>query len=81
MYKILMVLLLLLTSCKNWQSTTIQYEHCLKVEKIHAHFYDHNFCEWSCLNMGDTSIVQITTQRIYFRLNKKGEIKNVKLKK
>ena len=23
---------------------------------IHVHFYDHNTCEWSCLDMNDTII-------------------------
>jgi hypothetical protein len=81
MYKFFIVSLLFLSSCKNWQTTTIEYDRCLKVEKIHAHFYNHNICEWSCLNMRDTAIVHTETKRIYYRLNKKGEIKNIKLKR
>jgi hypothetical protein len=40
------LVLLLLSSCSPK----------VHVDRIHVHFYDHNTCEWSCLDMNDTII-------------------------
>jgi hypothetical protein len=31
------------------------------LEKLHVHFYDHNTCEWSCLDMPKENVVIVDT--------------------
>jgi hypothetical protein len=40
------LVLMLLTSCSPK----------VRVEGIHVHLYNHNTCEWSCLDLNDTII-------------------------
>jgi hypothetical protein len=71
----------LLSSCANWQYKDVEYERCQYLESIHAHFYRHETCEWSCLNMEEGLYTYSDTFRLKYKTDKKGKIKKVKIVK
>jgi hypothetical protein len=58
--KKLILISLLLTSCSDK----------LYVDSIHVHLYNHNTCEWSCLDLNDT----IVSKKEIKQLKKKYEL-------
>jgi hypothetical protein len=58
--KKLLIIALLLTSCSDK----------LYVGAIHVHLYNHNTCEWSCLDLNDT----IVSKKEIKQLKKKYEL-------
>jgi hypothetical protein len=73
MKKIIYILVLwLVTSCSNWEYKEFTYLRCKKLDKIHAHLYYHETCEWNCLSMSETYTIK-------YKIDKNGEIKKVKL--
>jgi len=77
--KILIFVLLFLTSCSNWKYKDIQYERCEKLEKIHVHFFHHEIREWSCLEMDDGTYTIMENVRIKYKTDKNGKVTKVKL--
>ena len=75
------ILLSLLTGCGNWKEIEVPYDKELYLEKLHAHFYDHNTCEWSCLVMDEGVYCVEDTLKLSVKKNKIGEIKKVKILK
>ena len=71
--------LLLLYSCGQWKEVKVPYQKELYLEKIHVHFYDHNTCEWSCLEMNEGVYCLDDTLNLKIKKNKIGEIKKVKI--
>jgi hypothetical protein len=49
------------------------------MEKIHVHFYHHQTCEWSCLNMEEGEYTYEDVFRIKYKVNNEGKITKVKL--
>lgn len=45
----IIILGLLVTSCTNWEYTTVERE--FEIPKTHVHIYDHNTFEWYCLHL------------------------------
>jgi len=39
----------------------------IHTERIHVHFYDHNTCDWSCLDMPEEDVIAVDT--FYFQNN------------
>jgi len=70
---------LLFCSCSNWQYKDITYDRCQHMEKIHVHFYHHQTCEWSCLNMEEGDYTYEDVFRIKYKVNNEGKITKVKL--
>jgi hypothetical protein len=81
MKKVLFVIssLLFLTSCSNWQYKEFTYLRCKKLDKIHAHLYYHETCEWNCLSMSETYTIVVDTAKVKYKVDKNGEVKKVKL--
>lgn len=77
--KFLFFLSLFLVSCSNWKYKNIEYERCVYLEPIHAHFYRHETCEWSCLNMEEGEYTFTDSFRVKYRTDKKGVVKQIKL--
>ena len=73
--------LLLLSSCGTWEELEIPYDKELYLEELHVHFYDHNTCEWSCLDMGEGIYCTDDTLIMNIKKNKIGEITKIKLVK
>jgi hypothetical protein len=73
------ILLLYLPSCSNWAYKDIQYDYCVSLEESHIHFYNHNFKEWSCLNIEKGKYIIKDSFRIKYKTDKKGKVKKVKL--
>ena len=71
--------LILLTSCSNWQYKEFKYLNCKKIERIHVHLYYHDSCEWNCLNLDETYVIVVDSAKIKYKLDKEGEIKKIKL--
>lgn len=71
--------LVIITSCSNWQYKDITYLKCKKIERIHVHLYYHESCEWNCLELDENYGIVVDTFRIKYRTNKEGNIKKVKL--
>lgn len=80
-YKFLLIGLLVLTSCSNWNYTTVSYDKCVHLDKIHVHFYHHETCEWSCLDMSEGNYTFTEEFKIKYKLNKKSNVTKVKLVK
>lgn len=76
---IYLISLLLLNSCVQWKEVKVPYEKELYLERIHVHFYDHNTCEWSCLDMDGGVYCLDDTLNLKIKKNKLGEIKRVKV--
>lgn len=74
-----LLLLLILTSCSNWNYKKIEYERYENLEKIHVHLYHHDSCEWHCLNIEEGNYIIEDSFRIKYKTDKKGIIKKVKL--
>ena len=79
--KILILVLLFMTSCSNWQYKEFTYLKCKKLDEIHVHLYHHDSCEWSCLDLDEQNAMLVDTFRIKYKTNKKGEVTKVKLVK
>jgi len=79
--KFLFFLSLFLVSCSNWKYKDVEYERCVYLESIHAHFYYHETCEWSCLNMEEGEYTFVDSFRVKYRTDKKGVVKQIKLVK
>jgi hypothetical protein len=77
--KRLLILLLLLTSCSNWNHQRVQYLKCKKLDEIHVHLYHHDNCEWNCLHLNEQYTIMVDTFKIKYRVNRKGEVTRVKL--
>lgn len=71
--------LILFCGCANWQYKDVQYERCQFLESIHVHFYNHQTCEWSCLNMEKGYYTYEDVIRIKYKTDNQGRIKKVKL--
>lgn len=78
-FSVLIFLLLSLPSCKNWMYKDIHYDYCISLEESHIHFYNHNFKEWSCLNIEEGEYTIEDSFRIKYKINKKGKVTKVKL--
>ena len=74
-------IIILITSCSNWQYKDVTYLRCKKLDKIHVHLYYHETCEWNCLNIDNEYFLVVDTTRIIYKTNKEGKIKKVKLLK
>ena len=79
--KILILVLLVLSSCSNWNYKDITYLRCGKLKEIHVHLYQHDSCEWNCLYLKEQNAILVDTLRVKYKTNKKGEIIKVKLVK
>ena len=80
MNKVLLILMVtILTSCSNWMYKDVEYERCAYLESIHVHFYSHETCEWSCLNMEEGMYTFTDSFRVKYKTNKEGEVKQIKL--
>lgn len=79
--KILILVLLFMTSCSNWNYQDITYLKCGKLKEIHAHLYHHDSCEWNCLYMKEETTIFVDTFRVKYKTNRKGEVTKVKLVK
>jgi hypothetical protein len=79
--KVIILALLLLTSCSNWMYKDIEYERCKNLEKIHVHLYHQDSCEWHCLNLEEGNYTIEDSFRIKYKTDKKGKVKKVKLVK
>jgi hypothetical protein len=80
MSKILIILLsIFLVGCSNWKYKDVEYERCVYLESIHVHFYRHETCEWSCLNMDEGLYTFTDSFRVKYKTNKEGEVKRIKL--
>jgi hypothetical protein len=77
--KIIIFVLLFLTSCSNWKYRDIEYERCVQLEKVHVHLYHHDTCEWYCLNMEEGEYTIEDSFRVKYRTDKKGKVTKVKL--
>ena len=77
----LIILLLLLSSCSNWNYKDITYLRCGKLKEVHVHLYHHDSCEWYCLNMEEGDYTIEDSFRIKYKTDKKGKVKKVKLVK
>jgi hypothetical protein len=75
----LIILLLSLSSCSNWQYKEFTYLRCKKMEKIHVHLYYHETCDWVCLDLDDDYRIVVDTAKIKYKTDKEGKIKKVKL--
>jgi hypothetical protein len=76
---IIIISIFLLSSCVNWQYKEFSYPMCKKLEPVHVHLYDHNQCEWSCLELDSKNFIFIDTIKIRYKTNKNGKIKKLKL--
>jgi hypothetical protein len=72
---------LVVTSCCNWKEIQVPYDKELYLEKLHVHFYDHNTCEWSCLDMDEGIYCVDDTLNLRVKKNNLGEVKKVKILK
>lgn len=80
MKKIIYIFVLwLVTSCSNCEYKEFTYLRCKKLDKIHAHLYYHETCEWNCLSMSETYTIVVDTAKIKYKVDKNGEVKKVKL--
>lgn len=70
---------MLLTSCSNWRYQRVQYLKCKKLDEIHVHLYHHDNCEWNCLHLNEHYAIVLDTFKVKYRVNKKGEVTQVKL--
>ena len=77
--KILIFVLLFLTSCSNWMYKEIGYERCENLQKLHVHLYHHDSCEWYCLNMEGGEYTIEDSFKIKYKVDKKGKVTKVKL--
>ena len=75
----LIILLLLLSSCSNWNYKDITYLRCGKLKEVHVHLYHHDSCEWNCLYMKEENGIFLDTFRLKYKTDKDGKIKKVKL--
>ena len=75
----LIILLLLLSSCSNWNYKDITYLRCGKLKEVHVHLYHHDSCEWHCLNLEEGEYTIEDKFRIKYKTNKKGKVTKVKL--
>jgi hypothetical protein len=82
MNKILLIfVLLLIYGCGQWKEVKIPYESEKYCENLHVHFYDHNTCEWSCLDMDEGIYCVDDTLNLRVKKNNLGEVKKVKIVK
>jgi|688.fasta_scaffold415790_4 hypothetical protein len=75
------ILIVFLTGCSNWQYKDIVYDRCQHLGRIHVHFYNHETCEWSCLNMDEGNYTYEDIVRVKYKTNREGKIVKVKLVK
>jgi len=75
----LIILLLLLSSCSNWNYKDISYLRCGKLKEVHVHLYHHDSCEWNCLYMKEENGIFLDTFRLKYKTDRNGKIKKVKL--
>lgn len=71
--------IMLLVSCSNWQYKIMTYDRCVSIDRIHVHFYHHETCEWSCLDLETGEYYYKDSVRIKYKINKECEINKVKL--
>ena len=72
---------LLIYGCGQWKEVQIPYESEKYCETLHVHFYDHNTCEWSCLDMDEGIYCVDDTLNLRIKKNNLGEVKKVKIVK
>ena len=77
--KILILVLLVLSSCSNWNYKDITYLRCGKLKEIHVHLYQHDSCEWNCLYMKEENGIFLDTFRVKYKTDRNGKLKKVKL--
>jgi hypothetical protein len=75
----LIILLLLLSSCSNWNYKDITYLRCGKLKEVHVHLYHHDSCEWNCLYMKEENGIFLDTFRVKYKTDRNGKLKKVKL--
>ena len=75
----LIILLLLLSSCSNWNYKDITYLRCGKLKEVHVHLYHHDSCEWNCLYMKEENSIFLDTFRVKYKTDRNGKLKKVKL--
>ena len=80
MSKILIIILsVFLVGCSNWKYKDVEYERCIYLEPVHAHFYHHDSCEWYCLDMSEGTYTFIDNFRVKYKTNSEGKVKRIKL--
>jgi hypothetical protein len=76
---LIIIVIVFLTGCSNWRYKDITYHRYQHLEKLHTHFYDHETCEWSCLNMEEGNYTYEDIVRVKYKMNKKGRKVTCKL--
>ena len=81
MKKIIIGVSLFLVGCGSWNEVKVPYTNEVYCEELHVHFYDHNTCEWVCLDMKEGIYIVDDTLKLKIKTNKIGKITNLKLVK
>lgn len=79
MYKlIILITVLILTSCKNWCVIETKTNKTVTIEQTHIHFYNYDLNEWSCLDLDGGEYEYVEIERYKCWLNKKNLITKAK---